>query len=323
MRIHAALVLPALLLSAGLGARPAAGEPAAVGVVTTLQGSALVTRTALARPLRLAFRDNVFPRDRISTGEGALVRVLLDGKAVVTVRELSVLTLSERPGHAVVALESGAVTASIAHDRLRHSEGFEIRTRNAVAAVRGTILTVEAGEASAEAAAGPPVPLTRILVHRGQVEVAAIGDPSLATVVVGSRQQVSVSGRTLGAIEPTPAQSAGQSAAPQHRAPPELFVDALAERESARAIGLAHVLLRGADEASSHAGGDQGSGGREAAADSDEGPAREGLLRADKALAALGRADAAGSNGRGQGNGSLPQVPLTAISRGQHGRGQR
>lgn len=321
MRIRAALLLSAVLLSVGVGAAPAAAaEPAAVGVVTTLQGSALVSRTALSQPLRLAFRDDVFPRDRISTGEGALVRVLLGGKAVVTVRELSVLTITERAGHAVVALDSGAVTASIAHDRLRPGEGFEIRTRNAVAAVRGTVLTVEAGEGPGRAVSGSVAPLSRILVHRGQVEVSVIGDPTSARAVIGTQQQVSVSGVTLGAVEPIPTQAVGHSAspAPQHTAPPDLFVDALAERESARALGLAHSLLGVSRGGRPHAGASDNktAGGR----DGDQDGAGARSLRGDNALTTLGRPDVEGGSG-GHGSSGVPRVPLTAISRGQHGRG--
>src|SRR5713226_9591091 len=128
MRSRTIQMMSALALIAALSPRPATAEPGAVGVVTTLQGPALLQRAALPAPTRLSFKDDVFSRDRISTGEGALVRVLLGGKAVVTVRELSVLAISEQGGRAVVMLDSGAVTASVAHDRLRPGESIEIRT---------------------------------------------------------------------------------------------------------------------------------------------------------------------------------------------------
>jgi ferric-dicitrate binding protein FerR (iron transport regulator) len=312
MRSGAIQAMSMLALLAALSPRAATAEPGAVGVVTTLQGSALVQRAALSAPMRLSFKDDVFSRDRISTGEGALVRVLLGGKAVVTVRELSVLAISEQGGRAVVLLDSGAVTASVAHSRLRPGESIEIRTRNAVAAVRGTVLTVEAGEAAAGTPGDPAVPLSRIRVLSGSVEVSASADPAAATVLVGARQQVSVSGNTIGAVQPAPALAAAAQSGPaalQHDAPPDPFVDALAARENGRALGLAHSILRP----------DPGAGGQR---QSNRSAGGESPLQGDKALGIFGGPDADGRGGAGRGNGGgMPDVPLTATSRGNHGRG--
>lgn len=319
----AAHALSAVLLLSALGPWAEAAEPGAVGVVTTLQGRASVAHAARPEPVRLSFKDDVFPRDRISTGEGALVRVLLGGHAVVTVRELSVLTISEQAGRAVVALQSGAVAASVANERMRPGESIEIRTPNAIAAVRGTVLVVEAGEAPG--AAG--LPFSRIHVIRGQVEVSAPGGPGAQPALVGAHQQISVTGRVLGAVEAAPAHvlDRGQTVH-QHDAPPDDFVEALAERENGRALGLAHSILRAHHGGGSDRHGGQGRGDRER----DSGPGHkdddtsagggDAPLRGDKALATLGRPDADGSagGGRGQGGG-VPRAALTATSRGHHG----
>jgi FecR-like protein len=114
----------------------------AVGIVTTIDGRATVARPALPSPLALKFKDDVFGRDRISTQENALVRVLLGGKAILTVRELSQVTISEEPGRAVVTLPDGKVVLAVAKQRMRPGESIEIRTPNAVAAVRGSVLAV-------------------------------------------------------------------------------------------------------------------------------------------------------------------------------------
>ena len=132
----AALVATAPLLP------PAEAQTDAVGVVTTLDGRATVARPALTAPLALKFKDDVFGRDRIATQENSLVRVLLGGKAILTVRELSEVTISEEPGRAVVTLPSGKVVLAVAKQRMRPGESIEIRTPNAVAAVRGSILAV-------------------------------------------------------------------------------------------------------------------------------------------------------------------------------------
>ena len=79
-------------LSLGLPA-PAPAQVVKAGIVTTLRGTATVARgTADQAPLR--FRDDVYVEDRITTGDESLARILLGGKAVVTVRERSQLKIT-------------------------------------------------------------------------------------------------------------------------------------------------------------------------------------------------------------------------------------
>src|SRR5258705_6277774 len=121
---------------------PAAAQtPDAVGVVTAIDGRAPVARPALPSPLSLKFKDDVFGRDRISTQESSLVRVLLGGKAILTVRELSEVTISEEPGRAVVTLPSGKVVLAVQEQRMRPREYIQIRNPNAMAAGRGSIVS--------------------------------------------------------------------------------------------------------------------------------------------------------------------------------------
>ena len=118
--------------------------PRPAGVVTALRGEAVVTRAALPQPKAVNFRDDVFTRDRISTREQSLVRVLLGGKAVVTVRELSNLTITEEPGRpSVIDLLTGKIALVAARFRMASADAIEIRTPNAVAAIRGTVAIVE------------------------------------------------------------------------------------------------------------------------------------------------------------------------------------
>ncbi len=137
-----AIAVLAVVVAALQPVAAAAQTSDAVGVVTTIDGRATVARPALASPLSLKFKDDVFGRDRISTQENSLVRVLLGGKAILTVRELSEVTISEEPGRAVVTLPSGKVVLAVQKQRMRPGESIEIRTPNAVAAVRGSVLAV-------------------------------------------------------------------------------------------------------------------------------------------------------------------------------------
>jgi hypothetical protein len=115
-----------------------------VGVVTTLSGQ--VTRTASAAgetPAPLRFKDGIFGADTIRTAERSFVRMLLERKAVLTVRELSVLRITEDTAQATVDLKAGGIAFSVARPRLRPGETVLVRTPNAVAAVRGTTIVVE------------------------------------------------------------------------------------------------------------------------------------------------------------------------------------
>lgn len=136
-------ILTIATLVVALSPLPARAQSQPVGVVTTLTGQATLARTALPEPLILKFKDDVFERDRISTAEKSIVRVLLGGKAIVTVRELSVVTIIEEPGRATIDLVSGKIGVSVAKPRMRPGESLEIRTPNAVAAVRGTVIAIE------------------------------------------------------------------------------------------------------------------------------------------------------------------------------------
>ena len=114
-----------------------------IGVVTTLSGEATRTSMAARAPAPLRFKDGVFGADTIRTGERSFVRMLLERKAVLTVRELSVLRITEDATQAAVDLKAGGIAFSVAHPRLRPGETVLVRTPNAVAAVRGTKIVVE------------------------------------------------------------------------------------------------------------------------------------------------------------------------------------
>src|SRR5207344_1727505 len=94
----------------------------------------------------LKFKDNIFVQDRITTGEDSIVRILLGGKAVVTVRERSVLTISETPTTATVEVGSGKVAVAVAKERMRAGDSVEVKTPNAVAGIRGTVLIAEVSQ---------------------------------------------------------------------------------------------------------------------------------------------------------------------------------
>src|SRR2546428_14058659 len=103
------LVLVALAL---ISPASAFAQLTKAGVVTTLQGTATVTRASLSQPQPLKFRDDVFVQDRVVTGDDSVARILLGGKAIVTVRERSSPTSPQSPG---------APTANSAEGRAAHA----------------------------------------------------------------------------------------------------------------------------------------------------------------------------------------------------------
>ena len=180
------LYIVALLMSATL-ALPATARSAEpqVGVVAMLLGTAMVTRAALPGPAPLRFKDDVLLRDRITTAEKSAVRVLLGGKATVTAREMSVLTITEVPGTSTISLTAGRTAVAVSKARMKPGETIEIKTPNAVVAVRGTFVIAEVSPGR-----------STITIVRGLVEVTkldpASGRPVGPAVKVGALERLIV-----------------------------------------------------------------------------------------------------------------------------------
>ena len=158
------------------------------GVVTSLEGLATVSRVALPEPRPLQFKDTVYVHDRIATGERSIVRVLLGGKATVTARERSVLTITEVPGVSTINLDEGRISVAVSKGLMKRGEVIEIKTPNAVSAIRGTVVV-------AEVFPGGPVQST-ITVLRGLVDVTRLetGRRIGRAVNVGALQAITVAG---------------------------------------------------------------------------------------------------------------------------------
>ena len=211
------LLLPTLWPTLVLAQQPK------VGVVSALQGVATVARLPVPQEVPLRFKDDVLLGDRIATRESSIVRVLLGGKALVTVRELSVLSITEVPGRATVDVQTGKVGLAVASKRLRPGESVEIRTPNAVAAVRGTVVVVEVVQASAQLIPGAVAVVTNFYVLAGVLEAALHGVRDL--VRVGAGQSLSFTGNVRGDVRAIGAGAVagivqGLKADPPHQDPP-------------------------------------------------------------------------------------------------------
>jgi hypothetical protein len=204
------LVLVAAFL--GLAAWPALAQDRA-GVATTVEGNVTVARQAV-RPTALKFKDDVFLRDTVATGDQSFARLLLGGKAVVSVRERSSLRITEVPGRSTVEIDSGKIGMAVARDRMRPGEVIDIRTPNAVLAVRGTVLVVEVVQATASAASQPGAWTTLVHVLSGIVDALQLdpvtGRPLGSTTPINSNFSYSVTGSGAPRVAPTPPGQVGQ-----------------------------------------------------------------------------------------------------------------
>jgi hypothetical protein len=260
-----ALIPLLLMLWPALGWGQTAEEGArGVGVVTTLAGRATVARAALAEPQPLRFKDDVFVRDHIATAEKSIVRVLLGGKALVTVRELSALTITEGAGRSTVDLRSGKIALGVVRQRMRPGEVIEIRTPNAIAAIRGTVLVVELIPEPGGGSGGAPRYTTKVHVLRGLVEVSDPNNPGAAPAQVGTLESWSRTGSepaSLGPLDPVAAERvfADLRSAPQIAEGPSEFMASVTAREQARAVAVAEFLAP--DVTGAGGGGDSGGAG--------------------------------------------------------------
>jgi hypothetical protein len=174
----------------------ASAQATRAGVVTTLQGTATVARATAPQPMPLKFKDDVFVQDNIVTGESSIVRILLGGKAVVTVRERSALTIHETPTTSTIEISSGKIALAVAKDRMKPGESVQIKTPNAMAGVRGTVVIADVAE---PIQVGGSV-TTRFTLLTGIVDVtrldAGTGQPTGQPVMLYPLQTIAVTGHT-------------------------------------------------------------------------------------------------------------------------------
>ncbi len=225
-----------------------------VGVVTTIEGLATVARVSLLEPRPLQFKDDLFLRDRITTGERSLVRVLLGGKATVTARERSVLTITEVPGVATINLGAGRIAVAVAKGLMKPGEVIEIKTPNAVTAIRGTVVIAEVS----------PVPeghRSTIAILRGLVDVTKLDPAGTLTgpaVKVGALERVTiVSTRPVPAPEKITQEAASRLAADFSAVPkeaPAASTEALSAEAKTISLREAVQVVGGTSQTSSQSG---------------------------------------------------------------------
>jgi hypothetical protein len=181
------LLAPALALL--LPGVTSAQSATSLATVTRVSGHVIVSRGTSNEMRALEFKDSLFDHDRIGTGERSSARLLLGGKVLVTVRELSSLTVAEQPGHAGLRLTGGAVALAVAGQRMGPDERVEIRLPSAVASAHGAVLIVEATRAT-----DPAVSVIHVLSGRADVTTES------ASLRLTRHQSVTVTDGVMGPI---------------------------------------------------------------------------------------------------------------------------
>src|SRR3989454_4225808 len=186
------LVVAWLALAASLLPAPAFAQATKAGNVTTLEGNVTAVRPIVAQPVPLKFKDDVFLQDRVVTGEQSFARLLLGGKAVVSIRERSAVTITEVPGRSTIEIESGKIALSVARDRMLPGEIINIKTPNVVAGVRGTVVVAEVTRRAGQ-------PFTNLWVIRGIVDAVHTnlqGAPLSPAVTLKAQESLSANPTT-------------------------------------------------------------------------------------------------------------------------------
>jgi len=140
------LVAVVALIGAGTPGASGAESAHGAGIVTAVSGAVTVTRLAATRrPVKVG--DALYWGDVVETPKDGFTRLVLEGKTTVTVKELSRLKLQKEARveglRYTLELAWGKLQVSVARLLMRQGEDVEVRTRNAVASVRGTDFLVE------------------------------------------------------------------------------------------------------------------------------------------------------------------------------------
>ena len=165
-----------------------------VGIATTVEGAVMVTRPTASQPQPLRFKDEVFVQDRITTGQQSVLRILLGGVAVVTMRERSLLRVAQEMD---LELPTGKIALAVAGEKLR-GVCPDIRTPNAIVKVCGTIVIAEVSQTGAPTSPCSGDLTSRFTVTKGVISVAgldpATGRPRGDWVHLGPSQTITISG---------------------------------------------------------------------------------------------------------------------------------
>src|SRR5206468_3542712 len=103
---------------------------------------------------------------------------------------------------------------AVAREKMRPGEEIQIRTPNAVAGVRGTVVITEVNRKGAQAGGGAPAVVTNFYVLRGTITAQQLDpgtrQPVGAPLSIGTLQSYSQAGNATPRVAPVPPEQVGQ-----------------------------------------------------------------------------------------------------------------
>ncbi|HEX6111820.1 MAG TPA: FecR family protein [Geminicoccaceae bacterium] len=184
------LLIFALCIVALGGVAPAGAQPAPVGAVEALVGTAVVTRQETGEALPLTVGTELFEADRIRTHVGSRLRLRLHDGSVLTCGEATGLTLNQtlyapaRDSRSFLLRVSFGIVRSVV-EILAPQSSYEMHTNTAVISVRGTEWIAEVQPAA-----------TAIVALDGAVAVRNVDPAVPGEVTLGPGEGVTVEAGT-------------------------------------------------------------------------------------------------------------------------------
>ena len=176
---HAGIVVSLLIALPSL----AAAQTQPVGAIAALVGEGTITHAVRTERAPAKVRDAVYVRDRIETAQRSVIRVLMEGRVTITIRERSIVTITDDPMRTRVDVESGTLAFKVHEGGLRAGEIAELLTPNTVTGIRGSLVIAEVS--------GTDSDVTVLEAHR-PITIAPRSNPAQTTALpVGHTVRVS------------------------------------------------------------------------------------------------------------------------------------
>lgn len=177
-----------LMLALLAAATPASAQ--SVGSVVSVTGQVEIGRGG--ESIQAIVGTPIQENDEVRTGQPGRARIVLRDDSVITLADNSQLTIDrqvfdQEQGEAEtwLGLLQGKINSVVSDHYRNPGTGFEVRTRNATAGVRGTEFIV-AYDADTD--------LTEVVGISGEVSVHGAFDPAASAVLVTAREISSVAG---------------------------------------------------------------------------------------------------------------------------------
>jgi hypothetical protein len=178
------VVVVAAVAASSASAQGAAAKGEAVGMISLCEGPANVASGGTVREAMAG--DELYEGDALSTGAGGKIKVLFRDDSLVTLSGNARLEVtgfrvdaSNKLRTSVLTLVRGKVMSLVSRMYANPASGFEVKTKTAVAGVRGTRFVVETGD-------GPD----RIATFEGEVVVSKTDGKGQVSVAAGNYAEV-------------------------------------------------------------------------------------------------------------------------------------